>query len=353
MSTHSTISIEHKNGSIETIYCHWDGYISWNGRILVENYINEDLVKELISNGDLSSLGEKINPDPSKPHTFRNGQEGVCIYYHRDAGEKLSKVKPKISANFDLYKKRLTSDYDSEYNYLFRNGSWFVSKYHGENFIELPNKLTEQIIKKIESQLNERQIFEGFAIAYKKIQRIHELSQDTYRNAINKLKKLGQNNLAKKMSDHAAVQQWKEWADKGIITKMVLSSGEIVYYQGVDYEMAWENYILDEGVNIYPLFYRIGKEDLTPEEIIENELNYIQDLPFSIYYIDGKIKVEEYGWGYLTNKKDALTVYNSLKDNVKQLNSIKVDDKFEEDFNEFKNNLIGLLDNLNVRHLYK
>ena len=354
MSTHSTISIEHKNGSIETIYCHWDGYISWNGRILVDNYTTEDLVKELISNGDLSSLGEKINPDPSKPHDHRNAQEGVCVYFHRDKGEKLSQTRSKLSTNFGVYKKILNKDYDGDYNYLFRNGSWFVSKYPNENFIELPNKLNDQIMKKIESQLKESQIFEGFAIAYKKMQSVNELSQETYRNAIKKLRSLGQNNLARKMSEHAAVQQWKEWIEKGTITKMVLSTGEIVYYAGHDYGMDFETYIMGNELTIYPLFYMTGNQDLTPEEIVDKELNFIQDLPMAITFIDGKIRFDDFGLGSLTNKKDALIVYKDLTDNVKQeLNSIKVDGKFEEDLNEFKNKLNGLLDNLNVRHLYK
>ena len=38
MATRSRIAIEKENGTVESIYCHWDGYPENNGRILVENY---------------------------------------------------------------------------------------------------------------------------------------------------------------------------------------------------------------------------------------------------------------------------------------------------------------------------
>lgn len=40
MSTRSTIAIENANGTIKKVYCHFDGYISHNGKILAEQYSN-------------------------------------------------------------------------------------------------------------------------------------------------------------------------------------------------------------------------------------------------------------------------------------------------------------------------
>ena len=36
MSTRSNIAIKRKNGTVESIYCHWDGYLSYNGKILLK-----------------------------------------------------------------------------------------------------------------------------------------------------------------------------------------------------------------------------------------------------------------------------------------------------------------------------
>lgn len=59
MGTTSKIAIKHKDGSIDSIYCHWDGYLSHNGYILQNFYNTVEKVTKLIQLGDLSSLGHK------------------------------------------------------------------------------------------------------------------------------------------------------------------------------------------------------------------------------------------------------------------------------------------------------
>ena len=34
MATRSTISIQKKDGTIRSVYCHWDGYCEYNGVLL-------------------------------------------------------------------------------------------------------------------------------------------------------------------------------------------------------------------------------------------------------------------------------------------------------------------------------
>ena len=55
MSTRSRIGIELKNGSILSVYHHWDGYPEWLGRILNTHYNTKFKVAELIDGGDMSS----------------------------------------------------------------------------------------------------------------------------------------------------------------------------------------------------------------------------------------------------------------------------------------------------------
>jgi hypothetical protein len=60
MSTRSLIAIENENYNYDVIYCHWDGYPSHVGNMLVSNYNTEDKVKNLVSNGAISSLGQTL-----------------------------------------------------------------------------------------------------------------------------------------------------------------------------------------------------------------------------------------------------------------------------------------------------
>ena len=59
MSTRSSIAIKTADG-IKSIYCHWDGYVDHNGRILKEHYQSPAKIAELIALGDLSSLRQEI-----------------------------------------------------------------------------------------------------------------------------------------------------------------------------------------------------------------------------------------------------------------------------------------------------
>jgi len=56
MATRSRIGLELKDGQIVSVYCHWDGYPSFNGRVLRTHYNTEEQVRELIDGGDISSL---------------------------------------------------------------------------------------------------------------------------------------------------------------------------------------------------------------------------------------------------------------------------------------------------------
>jgi len=54
MATRARIGIELKNGSVLSVYHHWDGYPEWLGRILNTHYNTRQKVAELIDGGDMS-----------------------------------------------------------------------------------------------------------------------------------------------------------------------------------------------------------------------------------------------------------------------------------------------------------
>ena len=145
MSTRSRIGILNSDGSVDSIYCHFDGYTSNNGKILVENYTNEAKIRELLSLGDLSSLGEEIGVKHpfDCPHlygtpgyqAFKATYGNMCNAYGRDRGE--TGIESKHSANVESY---LTIA--EEYNYLFYYGRWMVHSYAtDENW----RQVTEQL----------------------------------------------------------------------------------------------------------------------------------------------------------------------------------------------------------------
>ena len=118
MGTRSTIAVQHANGKVTSVYCHWDGYLENNGKLLVQHYNTQDLAAELVSGGAISSLGVRITPVGE--HSFETPERGTTVYYARDRGEDL-----KRSDFWDLEMYRLTND-EQEYNYLFRNGEWYL-----------------------------------------------------------------------------------------------------------------------------------------------------------------------------------------------------------------------------------
>ena len=113
MATRSRIGILENDGSVTSIYCHWNGYISHNGRILREHYKTEEKVRELISLGDLSSLGEKIGTK----HDFNDRPDKECNFYGRDRGE--TDVGSRNTSLEEFANQE-------EYHYLFdpKTGTW-------------------------------------------------------------------------------------------------------------------------------------------------------------------------------------------------------------------------------------
>ena len=117
MSTRSSITVKTGN-KYHSIYCHFDGYLSHNGKKLLEHYNSQEKAESLVSLGDLSVLDDSnIKP---KGHSFDNKIEGYCVYYCRDRGE--TGVEPIIRNTYD----EIMDKNEQEYNYLYDNDSWYV-----------------------------------------------------------------------------------------------------------------------------------------------------------------------------------------------------------------------------------
>ena len=119
MGTRSTIAIQNSNGTVTGIYCHWDGYLEHNGKILASSYTTEAKVRELIALGDLSSLGETIG----SRQNFDDPVKGTCIAYGRDRNE-----TDVAAGTFDSHADLLES-FGQGFDYLFTPGEgWSVAR---------------------------------------------------------------------------------------------------------------------------------------------------------------------------------------------------------------------------------
>lgn len=98
MSTRSRIGIENPDGSVTSIYCHFDGNPEGVGYTLLFSYASEEQVKELIALGDLSYLEARVKPNGS--HSFKMPEAGVTVAYHRDRGEPFRQSQHKSVPDF-------------------------------------------------------------------------------------------------------------------------------------------------------------------------------------------------------------------------------------------------------------
>ena len=104
------------------IYCHWDGYPSNNGRILLEHYQDETKVKKLIHLGDLSFLG----PEIGKKHNFNKAHDehpDWCCAYGRDRRAKKTHSVQYRKSNFQSWNELC----QQEYLYLWKDGQWWFT----------------------------------------------------------------------------------------------------------------------------------------------------------------------------------------------------------------------------------
>lgn len=122
MSTNSIIGIKDgESGTVSGVYCHRDGYPGGVGITLARHYQDEEKAKRLVALGDLSSLGEEVDPPAGASHTFEDPLPGVTVAYARDRGEERS---PNFSA--ESVRDFLRKIPSMTYTYIFEDGEWML-----------------------------------------------------------------------------------------------------------------------------------------------------------------------------------------------------------------------------------
>jgi hypothetical protein len=122
MATRSAIGVMHGD-KCKAVYCHWDGYLDHNGRILLEHY-DSAKANNLVALGDISSLGSEIGEKHDFDVRFTKGAigENWTKFYGRDRGEE--GVDFKVFHN----DQELFEGIDAQYFYVMKDGVWYVSE---------------------------------------------------------------------------------------------------------------------------------------------------------------------------------------------------------------------------------
>ena len=152
MGTRSRIAVMH--GTVcKSVYCHWDGYLEYNGSLLHKHY-DSAKANNLVALGDLSSL----KPEIGIQHAFGyHGTEisaedyetqfgNMCTFYGRDRGEE--NVDFQTDMTFDSFIERVQGN-GCEWYYIMRDGVWYVGNVYesDEQFYKKLVPLAEALAK--------------------------------------------------------------------------------------------------------------------------------------------------------------------------------------------------------------
>jgi len=137
MATRSRIGIQLSDGSILSVYHHWDGYPEWLGRILTTHYNSKDKVTELIDGGDMSSCwtNERWSGVNEYGGQMKEETTEYAPQYYSQRGED---CPPRLDAHWGDFINN-----GEEYGYIFKNGEWvcYDTKTWSDTFtsrIEIP-----------------------------------------------------------------------------------------------------------------------------------------------------------------------------------------------------------------------
>lgn len=113
MSTRSRIGY-FEDGIVYSVYCHFDGYPEGVGATLFEHYNSMEKARDLVSLGNISSLGASLDysEDPSVGTRDYFRWRGEPIQIERDFG-----IDDYLNCGFDC---------GEDYLYLFLFGFWLV-----------------------------------------------------------------------------------------------------------------------------------------------------------------------------------------------------------------------------------
>ena len=105
MGTRSRVAVMHGN-VCKSVYCHYDGYLSYTGEILNRHY-DSTLANALVSRGDNSGVKETLEE----------------MNFYMDRGE--TDVSWQVSHTFEEFLEQVEGC-GGEYYYVMKDGVWYA-----------------------------------------------------------------------------------------------------------------------------------------------------------------------------------------------------------------------------------
>lgn len=136
MSTRSRVGIKEKDGTVRSVYVHFDGYVAGVGKTLYESYQDADKIEQLINLGDMSSINSEI--EKCEPYTQR--------------GEDLN-----IATDTLLSFKKYWASCGEEYVYLYTDGKWMTNSVYKDNWESLDLLVKNEEISQLKRQVQRLQ----------------------------------------------------------------------------------------------------------------------------------------------------------------------------------------------------
>lgn len=149
MGTRSRIGVMHGD-NCKSVYCHWDGYLDHNGRILLEHY-DSSKANHLVALGDISGLRNNVVIPEGVEHSFDAPAKEITIFYGRDRGEEGTEFK--TDTTFESFLER-ADNCGAEFYYIMRDGVWYVGTTYksdvefGGKLVPLAEALAEHDIER-------------------------------------------------------------------------------------------------------------------------------------------------------------------------------------------------------------
>ena len=129
MGTRSRIGIQLSDDSILSVYCHYDGYPSFNGKVLREFYDTKEKVSELINGGDMSCTWTNAG------WTNETLPESGPLHY-TSRGESIDMNAPRLDKDMEEF---FTDN--EEYSYVFTSAGWVCYNMHQFDDDKQPEKV--------------------------------------------------------------------------------------------------------------------------------------------------------------------------------------------------------------------
>lgn len=105
MGTRSRVAVMH--GDVcKSVYCHYDGYLDYTGRILLSHY-DSTAANALIARGDNSGVKETLDE----------------MNFYADRGEE--DVSWRVAHSFEEFLEQVESCW-GEYYYVMKDGEWYA-----------------------------------------------------------------------------------------------------------------------------------------------------------------------------------------------------------------------------------